>query len=498
MMNSLRPYQASDVEACFRLWDSGATGTLTRLATGMGKTRSSIAKMQRWLASGVRRRCMILIHETQLADYWAEQIAKHLGITPGIEMAERRSSPHDRVVIASRSTLLKKSDGSSRLHKFDPVLDWLVIYDECDRYAHRQASTGHIVDWFEQNPASKRSGITGTPNRYDRVSILDKMFPAIATDIPMPAAIEQGWSVPIRQAFVQVTGMELDDMPPGQDARDEQMARQLANRVATCAQPTLDLAGSRRTIMFSPRRDVAHAVADWMNRDRRIRCVAVDGTIKPAARKAIYAAYGRGEFQFLSCCGLCTRGFDDPETSCVAVFRSFSKDAGALAEQIKGRGTRVLPGVVDGLHSAEERRAAIAASNKPDMLVIDLMGDSGIGRSHSTLDLLYNGLPDELVWRLVQYLNGRGELLDTAVTEAKKQFRPSWFAELSPGARGLLETLMTRVGYYVLPDVPPWKLPGAGTRYQYETRLFNTRESIHPSRAFVYIPKRSPMWRFLA
>jgi len=36
-----------------------------------------------------------------------------------------------------------------------------------------------------------------------------------------------------------------------------------------------------------------------------------------------------------------------------------------------GRGTRVLPGVVDGLETAEERKAAIAASAKPDLLILD-------------------------------------------------------------------------------------------------------------------------------
>jgi len=45
----------------------------------------------------------------------------------------------------------------------------------------------------------------------------------------------------------------------------------------------------------------------------------------------------------------------------------------SLLVQAMGRGTRVLPGVIDGLETAAERVAAIAASAKPNMLILDFL-----------------------------------------------------------------------------------------------------------------------------
>lgn len=55
-----------------------------------------------------------------------------------------------------------------------------------------------------------------------------------------------------------------------------------------------------------------------------------------------------------------------------------------------GRGTRVLPGVVNDAMTADERRAAIAASAKPDCLVLDLVDitrDNDLCAAPSLLDL---------------------------------------------------------------------------------------------------------------
>src|SRR5690606_4703003 len=107
------------------------------------------------------------------------------------------------------------------------------------------------------------------------------------------------------------------------------------------------------------------------------------------------AAYSRGEIQYLVNCQALTEGFDAPATSCVAMARPTGSRA--LMAQCIGRGTRVLPGVIDGIDTAEGRRAAIAASPKPDLLVLDFWGNSGKHKLVGVADALGGREAPEIV-----------------------------------------------------------------------------------------------------
>lgn len=81
-----------------------------------------------------------------------------------------------------------------------------------------------------------------------------------------------------------------------------------------------------------------------------------------------------------------TEGFDAPATEIIANCRPTKSES--LYLQIIGRGTRPLPGVVDGPETAEERKAAIAASAKPCCVVLDFVGNSGDIKLISVADVL--------------------------------------------------------------------------------------------------------------
>jgi|HubBroStandDraft_1064217.scaffolds.fasta_scaffold02417_11 superfamily II DNA or RNA helicase len=66
-----------------------------------------------------------------------------------------------------------------------------------------------------------------------------------------------------------------------------------------------------------------------------------------------------------------TEGVDIADVDCCSMLRLTK--IRSLAVQAYGRGTRVLPGVIDGLETKEARVAAIAASNKPNMLILDFL-----------------------------------------------------------------------------------------------------------------------------
>ena len=69
-----------------------------------------------------------------------------------------------------------------------------------------------------------------------------------------------------------------------------------------------------------------------------------------------------------------TEGFDAPNCSCIAMCRP-TKSVG-LYIQMLGRGLRPLPGTVDGLEAAFDRKTSIFTSAKRDCLVLDFAGNS--------------------------------------------------------------------------------------------------------------------------
>lgn len=89
---------------------------------------------------------------------------------------------------------------------------------------------------------------------------------------------------------------------------------------------------------------------------------------------------------------------------------------------MKGRGSRPLRGLVDGLETAEERLAAIAASDKPNCMIVDLVGITGLGGSRTCIDIYSDGVPDEVVERAGTILE-RGETHDprVAITKAESE-----------------------------------------------------------------------------
>src|SRR5262249_43659187 len=95
----------------------------------------------------------------------------------------------------------------------------------------------------------------------------------------------------------------------------------------------------------------------------------------------------------------------------------------ALYEQVLGRGTRPLPGIVDGLERAEERRTAIAMSAKPNMLVIDFAGNAGKHKIVQASDVLGGkyGLPEREYAKRTLAEEGRAVDIEEALKRAKAE-----------------------------------------------------------------------------
>ncbi len=522
-----RYYQTEARNNAIDQWQNGIRGILWRAATGSGKTVISCMAMDEWLSMGPTRKCMVLSYERQLVWQFAQEIEDFMHVTPGIEMGNESINAHNvpRIVVASRQTLLQIPlatqeqiamlteagiddvglctmslartilDGLqkgisvddakaiiaehnakpecahdmkavSRLHKFDWRDDWLLICDEAHKYAMRLRSCGHLVEWFERNPNHRRAGQTGTPKRFDGVSIGDKLFPGIALDYPLVSltghsAIADGYAVPYVQKYIAVEGVDFRSLRQIAGDYDESQLEAILSEekiLASLCEPLLDLVENRRTIIFSPGVEMAKLVAAYINARVECQCPTcgkigwhprpmvadgatckycntsidsqhvtkpdsqanyVTGSMSKLARQEIYRQHKSGKIQFLSVCGLCKEGYNDPPISCVAVFRPVSRKASSLAEQMKGRGCRPLSGLVEGVNDREERLRLIRESEKPDCLIVDLTGVSGLPDCSTTAQLYAEGLDDEIVTRAEEHqLSGGIPNVEDAVRKA--------------------------------------------------------------------------------
>jgi superfamily II DNA or RNA helicase len=218
-----------------------------------------------------------------------------------------------------------------------------------------------------------------------------------------PSAVRDGWAVGYDQRFIVVEGVDFKNLSVVRgDFGEEELEAILSEKkqLVSLIDPMLDIVEDRQTLIFSPTVAMAKKVAQTITGDRPNQARSLDGSSPPWQRNSTYGAFERGEFQFLSVCGLCREGYNNPSIGAVAVFRPTKSRP--LAEQMKGRGCRPLRGLVDGLGTAEERLAAIAASSKPNCIIVDLVGITGFGDCATTAHVLAAGKPDEVIDRANQ------------------------------------------------------------------------------------------------
>lgn len=412
-----RDYQQSAMDKAFDLWASGSAGALVRQATGTGKTILAILIMSAWLAMGKDRRVIVLCHEIQLIDQFADEVEDVTGTRPGIEQGKDnhvKANHLPEITIASRDSLrVKKTNDeegneieASRLFKFDTNrYKFLVIIDECHRYLKRGLkSCKPIFAHFDGHP---RLGLTATPERGDKRTLGD-LLPDVVADYPLyridggPCAVRDGWCVPYDQRFVVVEGVDFKDLNNSIKKGDFDPAAiesmlQERETLLGFVKPTIDLVEDRRTLTFSATKNMAKLVAHTINEFKPGQAVSLDGDAPPYQRKDVYRRHQAGEFQFLSVCGLCREGYNDPGIQAVAVFRPTKSRS--LAEQMPGRSCRPLRGCVDSDMTREERLAAIAASDKPNAMIVDLVGITGMADCITAAHILAEGEPDEVIER---------------------------------------------------------------------------------------------------
>jgi len=370
---------------------TGKKSALVVMPTGTGKT-VCFAHIAKQAVS----RVMVIAHREELVQQAADKIRSVTGMSPDIEMAEYKAGRMYKapVVVASVQTLCAPWGDVHRMMKFNPDEFDILVIDE----AHHATADSYrrIIAHFSRNQRLRTVGFTATPDRADKAA-LGMVFDSIAFQYEILTAMSDGWLVPIETQQVIVKDLDFShvktiagDLNQGELATIMQQEKVLHGVVS----PTIEIAGKRKTLVFAS--SVAHAerMAEIFNRHGVTAAVVHGGTFKDERRR-ILQAYADGKIQVLCNCGVAVEGFDCPGIEVVVIARPTKSRA--LYTQMVGRGTRVLPNVVDGLTDASERLAAIAASKKPRMLVIDFTGNSGRHKLVTAADILGGKYDDDMI-----------------------------------------------------------------------------------------------------
>lgn len=382
--------------------------TLVVMATGLGKTQLFCAIAKHWDGH-----VLIVAHRDELIDQARKRVEVMTGEYVEIEKAECVSSPRTRIVVGSVQSLNKK-----RLERLGKNRFGLVIIDEAHHATAK--SYGRVLDHFE----AKVLGVTATPDRTDEKA-LGKVFDDVAYVFDIADGIQAGYLVPFGECKrVEVTGLDLDQVKKtAGDLAANELDEAMVRHCEGVVQKTLELAPNRTGICFFPGVRSAELAAQRFNALKPNSAAFVSGSTDEFERRRIMQDFKSRRIQFLCNCQVATEGFDAPGTDLIVQARpTLSR---ALYAQMTGRGTRVLPDVVDRLDGsglAKERREAIARSPKPDLMVLDFVGNSQKHDLATVVDILGGNYSEAEVKAAKKY-EKNGARASEALERARRELK---------------------------------------------------------------------------
>lgn len=453
----LRDYQLRAAGSFRVAVQKGHRSILLVLATGLGKTEIFTYIADRW----VRGRVLVVAPLVELVGQAAKKIYQRTGEMPGIEQADLRSNEHElmrsRFVVGSKQSLCGRSQRYRALRDIS-----LVVIDEA--HLSLTADYKEMIEWFVGQGATVL-GVTATPKRHDKRA-LGTLYECCPFNFGMAEAIKLGWLVPPRAECLQLKTLDLQAVKTSKttgDFNEAQLQEAMEDQrvVFEVAAAVARTCGSLKTVVFCTGVNEAQAVAERLEDNYGLKAAWVCGDERrcPKQRRAEILGSFTGDrdgIQIVVNVGCLTTGWDFPGLEHLVIARLTRSRA--LYEQMLGRGTRPVGGVVDFPGSTpESRRAAIAASAKPHFKVTDLRDNSLEHKLVSIVDVLGGTLGVLERQKAVEAL-GRGAAVDVdqAVLDAREQAR----LEEEARQRRLRATIGAQADY-VVHEVDPLEGPAA-------------------------------------
>lgn len=394
MKKELRPYQEEMHKAVIDNLNKGINEQIVVQATGTGKTFGS-CDLVRKLNFG---KTLWLTHREELIDQSGKALAmtfaddpksveqyidQYSGLLPTLDsldgifatgeteryikenigiVKQHRMDIDKPLVVASMQTLYR------RLDKIDPNTFDCIICDEVHLFMAKTYK--QCVDHFN---VKLRLGLTATPHRADGLSLYG-LFKKITFEYDIAQAIKDGWLVEINGIRCQ-TQINLDNVHTriGEFIQSELSATvDCPERNNLIVDKYLQYAEGKQAIFYCV--DIAHAknLADTFFRrgQKSVNIVVSDPEITPN-RREIIRKFKKGEIQILTNVDILTTGFDYPDLAVIGM----ACPTKSLVKYVQsvGRGTRPIAVSLQGKATAAERKAAIKASQKPNLILLDFV-----------------------------------------------------------------------------------------------------------------------------
>lgn len=428
-MNTLRPYQPIAIAAAWECWASGERDAIWAAATGTGKTTMS-AQLALEMWNRERLRTMFCVHRRELVEQASQEFFDWTGIRPSIEMGDvyaDRSGMYDKSPFVMSTFQTQSINNLARANKFNPNEFGLIIHDE----GHRGAAKTHeaVMRHYMQNPVCRSLKISATLDRADKKQLRGKLcfeyplaYPPKHQDQKVgEGAIRDGYLIPLVARQYEIEGLDFSSIHTiGGDLSEEDLAKVIGEEnilhAIACAaiEASFDLpkytmrsmdpnngqeelaraiVGKKpeATIIFLPARKSVwdpeshrertrptEFTMDILNRWLPDSARQVHGDLDPELRNNIISGFKAQRFPFLCDCDTAVEGFNAPATRIVVMGRPH-KHRGKYTQKV-GRITRPdskTGKLISTLATAKERREAIAASCKPNGIIVDLVGETG-------------------------------------------------------------------------------------------------------------------------
>lgn len=373
-MFKLRQYQAETVAAIYEALRTRDDNSCAVLPTGSGKSLV-LAQVCKDTVLEWSGRVLVLAHVHELLSQNGDTIlrlAPELFGKVGLHSAglKSRDTKQACIVAGVQSVYRKACD----LGRFD-----LVIIDE----AHLIPEAGDgmyrtlLADLRIINPALRIIGLTATPYRMTTGVICTPggILNHICYDAGLKMLINEGYLSPLisKAGALEVDTSKLHirggEFIPG----EAEAAMDTIRLVESACQEIISYAKNRRAcLIFASGVDHGRHVAETLN-GLGAKAETVFGDTDNEERTRIVSQFKTGAVKFLVNCGVFTTGFDYPGVDCIALLRPTMSPG--LFVQMVGRGSRIVVDV-NRLPTAEARKAAIAASAKPNCLILDFGGNT--------------------------------------------------------------------------------------------------------------------------
>lgn len=369
----LRDYQQWAIDSAFDYFGRASGNPLIQLPTGTGKSLVIGGFTKQTLMQWPDQRIMMLTHVKELIDQNLEKLLRMWPSAPaGVYSAGlKRRDTHHNILYAGIASVANCPDA------FPPPN--IIFIDEAHRAnAAEETQYKRFIDaQRRRNPYLKVIGTSATCYRLGHGHLTEPggLFTDVCFDGTSLEAfnwfLDQGWLCPLipKRTYYGLDVSDVGLVGGEYNLRQLQEAVDKDSITKDALGEALACAGGRRHgLIFASGVHHAIRIAELLNAVGE-PAVAVHSKMKADERDAAIRAFKAGHYRWAVNNNILTTGFDFPEIDVIVVLRPTQSPG--LWVQMLGRGTRPVYAPGAPVDTAEQRRAAIQYSQKPNCLVLD-------------------------------------------------------------------------------------------------------------------------------